>query len=128
MAKSGKGKRLLGTEYSPSRSAPLFLLIGGLILGMCATLGVFAQQKPAVQIKKSPPQQQKTHQLKPPAKRQVVKPAKKAVPSGPQPNLVIEGSNKFDFGDIWGKKKVSHTFTLKNTGKAPLEIKSIKPG
>lgn len=128
MAMCGKRKKQQETECRPSRSAASFLLICGLILGMGTASAVFARQERDVQIKKSPSQQQKTHQLKPPAKRQVVKPAKKAVPSGPQPNLVIEGSNKFDFGDIWGKKKVSHTFTLKNTGKAPLEIKSIKPG
>lgn len=128
MAKSGKGKRLLGTEYGPSRSAPLFLLICGLILGVGAALGVFAQQKPAVRIKQSPPQQKKVPEIKPAPRKPVVTPPKKAVPSGPQPSLEIEGNSTFDFGEIWGKKKVSHTFTLKNTGKAQLEIRSIKPG
>jgi len=126
MAKSGKGKRLLGTEYGPLRSAPLFLLICGLILGMGAALVVFVQQKPAVRIKQSPPQQKKVQKLKPAPRKPVVTPPTKAVPSGPQPSLEIEGNSTFDFGQIWGK--MSHTFTLKNTGNAQLEIKSIKPG
>lgn len=37
-------------------------------------------------------------------------------------------STQFDFGEVWEGKNILHSFTVKNTGTAMLNIKSVKPG
>ncbi|WP_225307221.1 DUF1573 domain-containing protein [Adhaeribacter soli] len=45
------------------------------------------------------------------------------VPAGPLPKMTF-AENVYDFGDIKPGAVVSHTFTFKNTGEAPLIIES----
>ena len=58
-------------------------------------------------------------------------PAPSQAPPGesvePQPRLDIEAP-VFDAGEIGPGTLVKHEFVIKNTGRAPLEIKEVKPG
>lgn len=42
--------------------------------------------------------------------------------TGPQPRVVVEGDLIYDFGKMSRFDKASHTWTVKNTGEAPLEV------
>ena len=44
-----------------------------------------------------------------------------------QPQISINSST-YDAGEVWEGDTVSHSFTVKNTGTAVLNIKSVKPG
>lgn len=44
-----------------------------------------------------------------------------------QPQITIDAPN-YDFGKIYEGEKISHNFTIKNTGTAELTIKDVKPG
>jgi len=48
-------------------------------------------------------------------------------PTGDQPEATIP-QDSFDAGNVLKGKKVEHTFIIKNTGKAELNILSAKPG
>ncbi len=50
--------------------------------------------------------------------------SKVAVPevTGPQPQVVVEGDLDYDFGKMSRFDKASHTWNVKNTGEAPLEV------
>jgi hypothetical protein len=43
------------------------------------------------------------------------------------PTIVIE-EPRHDLGEIYEQKAYRHTFKVKNTGKADLHIKNVKPG
>ena len=47
--------------------------------------------------------------------------------TGDQPHLVIE-SPKHDVGDVWEGEDIIHSFIVKNTGTAQLDIKNVKAG
>jgi hypothetical protein len=54
--------------------------------------------------------------------------SQKAKTSGAnQPAMVIE-QRMFDAGDVWEGDMVTHSFVVKNTGKAELNISNVKPG
>ena len=44
-----------------------------------------------------------------------------------QPTISFDNIT-YDAGDVWEGDTVSHTFTVKNTGTAVLNIKNVKPG
>jgi hypothetical protein len=48
-------------------------------------------------------------------------------PAQNQPRISIDAIS-FDAGEVWEGDTVSHTFTVKNTGTAELEIKKVKTG
>ena len=50
-----------------------------------------------------------------------------STPPQDQPHISFD-SPRYDAGEVWEGDKVSHTFTVRNTGNARLDIKSIKPG
>ena len=62
-----------------------------------------------------------------------VQPKKKAestqekAPGGKQPAITFD-SNQFDAGEVWEGDIVTHSFVVKNTGKAELTIANVKPG
>lgn len=47
---------------------------------------------------------------------------------GPAPEVVVVGEPAFDFGRVWAGDGLKHSFTLKNSGKAELQILRIQPG
>ena len=54
--------------------------------------------------------------------------SKKTVSAKNQAQISVE-SPHYDAGEIWeGKKEIVHTFTIKNTGTAPLTIKKVEAG
>jgi len=46
---------------------------------------------------------------------------------GDQPRLTIDAPD-YDAGELWEGEDIIHTFTIKNTGKALLDITNVKPG
>ena len=44
-----------------------------------------------------------------------------------QPQISFD-STSYDAGEVWEGDKVSHAFTVKNTGAAQLDITKVKPG
>ena len=44
-----------------------------------------------------------------------------------QPAILIE-QRMFDAGEVWEGDMVTHSFIVKNTGKAELNISNVKPG
>ena len=44
-----------------------------------------------------------------------------------QPTISFDNIS-YDAGDVWEGDTVSHTFVVKNTGTAVLNIKNVKPG
>lgn len=42
---------------------------------------------------------------------------------GPQPRIVLEGGQEFDFGKMAKHEKATHAWVVRNTGEAPLEVK-----
>lgn len=46
---------------------------------------------------------------------------------GDQPRLTIDAPD-YDAGELWEGEDILHTFTIKNTGKALLDITNVKPG
>jgi len=52
----------------------------------------------------------------------------KGIPSGGnQPHLSIDTHN-YEAGELWEGEDIIHTFTIKNTGTAQLDITNVKPG
>src|SRR5690606_25854789 len=49
-----------------------------------------------------------------------------AQPAGLQPKAVVE-ERELNFGQRCAGEKVEHTFVIKNTGEAPLEITTVNP-
>jgi hypothetical protein len=49
-------------------------------------------------------------------------PVVEAPPTGPQPEIVIEGDLTYDFGKMAKNDEASHSWVVKNVGQAPLEI------
>ena len=47
--------------------------------------------------------------------------------SGDQPTISFDATT-FDAGEVWEGDTVSHSFTVKNTGTAVLNINNVKPG
>ena len=47
--------------------------------------------------------------------------------TGDQPQLVIDSSSH-DVGDVWEGEEILHSFIIKNTGTAQLDIKNVKAG
>jgi len=54
-------------------------------------------------------------------------PPVKAVPGGKQPAITFDAI-QFDAGEVWEGDIVTHSFIVKNTGKAELSISNVKPG
>ena len=52
---------------------------------------------------------------------------RKSVPAENQPRISFD-SISYDAGEVWEGDVVSHTFTVKNTGTAQLNIAKVKPG
>lgn len=50
-----------------------------------------------------------------------------AQPSKEQPTISFDNTT-YDAGEVWEGNIVTHTFTVKNTGTAVLNIKNVKPG
>ena len=48
-------------------------------------------------------------------------------PAQNQPRISFDAIN-FDAGEVWEGEKVVHTFTVKNTGTAELNISKVKAG
>jgi hypothetical protein len=46
--------------------------------------------------------------------------------SAAEPRVVI-GEDRFDFGEVFEDRQLSHTFVIKNSGNAPLEISKVDP-
>src|SRR5512146_626544 len=46
--------------------------------------------------------------------------------SAAEPKVVI-GQDRFDFGEVFEDRQLSHTFVVKNAGSAPLEITKVDP-
>ena len=44
-----------------------------------------------------------------------------------QPHISFD-SRHYDVGDVWEGDEVVHTFTVKNTGTAQLDIHKVRPG
>lgn len=44
-----------------------------------------------------------------------------------QPTISFDNTT-YDAGEVWEGNMVTHTFTVKNTGTAVLNIKNVKPG
>jgi len=44
-----------------------------------------------------------------------------------QPRISFDAT-EYDAGEVWEGEKVSHTFTVKNTGTAQLNINSVRAG
>ena len=40
----------------------------------------------------------------------------------------ISEADPVHFGEVFEGKEIEHSFTVKNTGGAPLRIKSVRPG
>ncbi len=59
--------------------------------------------------------------------KQKVESQKGKTAGGNQPAIVIE-QRMFDAGDVWEGETVTHSFIVKNTGKAELNISNVKPG
>ena len=47
--------------------------------------------------------------------------------TGDQPHLIID-SPKHDVGEVWEGEDIIHSFIIKNTGTAQLDIKNVKAG
>ena len=52
---------------------------------------------------------------------------KENLPAENQPRIAIIDP-VYDAGEVWEGDKVSHTFIVKNTGTAQLDISKVKPG
>lgn len=52
---------------------------------------------------------------------------KGAAPGGDQPHLSIDVTD-YNVGEVWEGEDIVHTFTVKNTGKAQLDITNVKAG
>jgi thiol-disulfide isomerase/thioredoxin len=57
----------------------------------------------------------------------VTPPVKPAVKPGEAPVITVDAV-QHDFGTTWIGEKLSHTFTITNTGKSVLDITKVKPG
>ena len=44
-----------------------------------------------------------------------------------QPQISFDATS-YDAGEVWEGEKISHTFIVKNTGAAQLDITKVKPG
>ena len=48
-------------------------------------------------------------------------------PAQKHPQISFD-SKRYDVGEVWEGEMISHTFTVKNTGEAQLDIYRVKPG
>ncbi len=85
-------------------------LVPGILAGVALTVGTLSISA----------QEQETRREKPAIVAQDAEPA-----AGPQ--LVVE-EPVHDFGEVWIKPTLDHTFVIQNTGAAVLKILKVKPG
>lgn len=52
---------------------------------------------------------------------------KENLPTKNQPQISFDAT-RYDAGEVWEGDKTSHTFTVKNTGTAQLNIEKVKAG
>ena len=86
---------------------------------------VFAEENTAAQKAKSPSFTVKGADITPVKQASVDKESDKS--SGDQPHLSIDPSSH-NVGEIWEGDDIIHSFIVKNTGKAQLDIKNVKAG
>jgi len=80
-------------------------------------------QKPKINVTVTPKSEAKS----PKAVSPKVPETTKVKATGNQPAIVIE-ERQYDAGEVWEGDIVSHSFIVKNTGKAELNISNVKPG
>jgi hypothetical protein len=90
------------------------------------------QQKSVIKQKHLPTLTIKGAKIKTvPAKRaselQKVESKQEQAPTENQPQISLD-SNHYDLGEVWEGDEIAHTFTVKNTGTAQLNIKNVGAG
>jgi len=106
------------------RNKPSFCLL--IIVCFIANFLVLPQlhaQGPKINVTVTP----KSEAQSPKAVSPKVPETPKVKASGNQPVLFIE-QRQYDAGEVWEGDIVSHSFIVKNTGKAELNISNVKPG
>jgi hypothetical protein len=63
-----------------------------------------------------------------PAQAATPAPAQASAPTSDGTPVIQIPEATFDFGEAMEGTEVEHTFTVKNTGKAPLQIEQVRPG
>ena len=58
---------------------------------------------------------------------QKVESKQEQAPTENQPQISLD-SNHYDLGEVWEGDEIAHTFTVKNTGTAQLNIKNVGAG
>jgi len=61
------------------------------------------------------------------SEKQEVKNQQEQVPAQGHPKISFD-SSRYDAGEVWEGDQVIHTFIVKNTGTAQLDITKVKPG
>jgi hypothetical protein len=87
---------------------------------------VFAEENTATQEVKSPSFTVKGANITPVKQESGKKQSDKST-TGDQPHLSIDPSSH-NVGEIWEGDDIIHSFIVKNTGKAQLDIKNVKAG
>jgi hypothetical protein len=80
---------------------------------------------PSLSIKES--NAQIAPSVPPPGQAEIQKVAKSTSPGGAQPHLVIAHPDH-DAGELWESEDIVHTFIVRNTGTAQLDLSNVKAG
>jgi len=96
------------------RKATLFLMAAVFLVATVLPIASVKAEAPKINVQMQP-------------KKAAENKAEKAPASGKQPAISFD-SNQFDAGEVWEGDIVTHSFTVKNTGKAELTISNVKPG
>jgi hypothetical protein len=96
----------------------LCLLIAVFFVANFLVLPQLYAQKPKINVTVTPKSE---------IDKQKVESQKGKTSGGNQPSILIE-QRIFDAGDVWEGDMVTHSFIVKNTGKAELNISNVKPG
>lgn len=107
-------------------------IVAGVMLGLFGA-AMLAQAPPPTKVRpfprpgSTPPPVVAQPPANPKAPQQ---PPAQAVPAGPKPVVQVVGDERFDFGSFWpnSTQALQHSFTLKNTGDAELQIIHVQPG
>jgi hypothetical protein len=97
----------------PSKKTSLCLLVIACFVAQFFLLPHLNAQEPKIKVNVQP--------------KKAESPKVKADPAGKQPAIAFD-TMEFDAGEVWEGDTVSHTFVVKNTGKAELAISNVKPG